>query len=71
MCKNYWVSRLVIDMSIFCRELWISHGLWSICQHPNYLGEILLWSGLFLSSSSTFKVKLELCMYILFMYYYV
>ncbi|MCX2982305.1 DUF1295 domain-containing protein [Halieaceae bacterium IMCC14734] len=24
----------------------ISTGLWSVCQHPNYLGEILLWSGL-------------------------
>ena len=24
----------------------IRSGLWSICQHPNYLGEILLWCGL-------------------------
>ena len=31
---------------------WISSGLWSMCQHPNYLGEILLWSGLFLPASS-------------------
>ena len=24
----------------------ISTGLWSVCQHPNYLGEIMLWSGM-------------------------
>ena len=36
--------------------MWISHGLWGIVRHPNYLGEILLWAGLFISASSTFKV---------------
>ena len=30
----------------------ISTGLWGISRHPNYLGEIMLWSGLYLSASS-------------------
>ena len=31
---------------------WISSGFWSLCRHPNYLGEILMWSSLFLPASS-------------------
>lgn len=31
---------------------WIASGLWGICRHPNYLGEILMWAGLFLPASS-------------------
>lgn len=33
-------------------EKFITTGLWSIARHPNYLGEILLWLGLFLPASS-------------------
>ncbi|CAI5464338.1 unnamed protein product [Closterium sp. Yama58-4] len=31
---------------------WISSGLWSWSQHPNYFGEILLWFGLYLLTFS-------------------
>ena len=27
---------------------WIDEGLWRWCQHPNYFGEITLWTGLFI-----------------------
>jgi len=30
------------------KGLAIDTGLWSTCRHPNYLGEILTWRGLFL-----------------------
>ncbi|KAM9505411.1 uncharacterized protein ACWYII_047825 [Salvelinus alpinus] len=33
----------------------IQSGLWGYSRHPNYLGEILQWSGLFLSASSVMK----------------
>lgn len=36
-------------------DKWINQGLWSIVRHPNYLGEILLWVGHFISASSTFS----------------
>jgi len=37
------------------QDKWIGHGLWGVIRHPNYLGEILLWIGLFISASSSFK----------------
>ncbi|XP_076840705.1 uncharacterized protein LOC143485235 [Brachyhypopomus gauderio] len=33
----------------------IQHGLWAYSRHPNYLGEILQWWGLFLSASTVMQ----------------
>ncbi|XP_055520604.1 uncharacterized protein si:ch211-210c8.6 [Leucoraja erinacea] len=30
----------------------IQKGLWAFCRHPNYLGEMLQWTGLFISAST-------------------
>ena len=27
---------------------WIAHGVWKYSRHPNYLGEILVWTGIYL-----------------------
>ena len=37
------------------QDKWISSGLWGIVRFPNYLGEMMLWTGLYLSASSTFE----------------
>ena len=52
-----WILGFVIEVladnqkSIFNSNLenkgkWIDSGLWSFSRHPNYFGEILLWSGI-------------------------
>ncbi|XP_076349216.1 uncharacterized protein LOC143246421 [Tachypleus tridentatus] len=33
----------------------INTGLWRFSRHPNYLGEIMLWFGLYISASSVMK----------------
>lgn len=35
------------------RGRFIASGLWAWSRHPNYFGEILLWTGLLVASSST------------------
>ena len=34
---------------------WIDEGLWSWSQHPNYFGEILLWSGVAVIGAGVFE----------------
>eukprot|EP00494_Astrolonche_serrata_P031620 UN31889 len=34
---------------------WIDVGLWSLCQHPNYLGEFMIWIGIWLNCLSSLK----------------
>ena len=31
---------------------WIDEGLWYYSRHPNYFGEITLWTGQFIASSA-------------------
>ncbi|XP_072927964.1 uncharacterized protein [Hemitrygon akajei] len=38
--------------SINAQDKFSCHGLWAYSQHPNYLGELLQWIGLFISASS-------------------
>jgi len=37
------------------KDKFITTGLWSLSRHPNYLGEILLWSGIAIMSVSSLQ----------------
>ena len=54
-----WVTGLVIEASADMQKYrfsqkasnkgkWIDEGLWSFSRHPNYFGEMLVWTGLYL-----------------------
>lgn len=51
-----WAIELIADQqksqlqrSPQSRDLWINTGLWAHVQHPNYAGEVILWSGICIS----------------------
>lgn len=37
------------------RGMWCQVGLWKVSRHPNYFGEIILWIGIFIISTSICK----------------
>ncbi|XP_067943337.1 uncharacterized protein [Watersipora subatra] len=36
-------------------DKFITEGLWRLCRHPNYFGESLMWTGLYLSAWSVLE----------------
>ncbi|MBN95869.1 MAG: hypothetical protein CL928_17650 [Deltaproteobacteria bacterium] len=60
-----WVLGFVVEViadhqkTVFRREpenqgRWIDKGLWAYSQHPNYFGEILLWTGVFVTGAAVY-----------------
>ncbi|KAG8905546.1 hypothetical protein FRB99_008745 [Tulasnella sp. 403] len=39
-------------------EAFISRGLWSISRHPNYVGEVGVWAGIWIAASSVMNSSL-------------
>jgi steroid 5-alpha reductase family enzyme len=39
------------------KKTWITEGLWSVCRHPNYFGEILIWSSVLLISMQSLTAQ--------------
>jgi len=41
-------QKFVFKNEIKNKEKWINTGLWKYSRHPNYLGEIMMWVGIFI-----------------------
>lgn len=50
--KSAFRSRMMNKKSADSINPWIDEGIWHYSQHPNYFGEILMWCGIYLSSST-------------------
>ena len=37
------------------RKPWIDTGMWALSRHPNYLGEIMLWTGISLMAADSIQ----------------
>eukprot|EP00002_Diphylleia_rotans_P038371 TRINITY_DN8715_c0_g1_i1.p1 TRINITY_DN8715_c0_g1~~TRINITY_DN8715_c0_g1_i1.p1 ORF type:complete len:259 (+),score=53.85 TRINITY_DN8715_c0_g1_i1:61-837(+) len=48
-------QKFLFRMNTKNHDKFIQHGLWKYSQHPNYFGEITLWTGIYLSSVSVFS----------------
>lgn len=49
------VQKFNFNMQRQKEKKWIEEGVWKYSRHPNYLGEILVWIGIYLYAFSTFS----------------
>jgi len=54
-------QKFTFKLNAETHDTFISDGLWGISRHPNYFGEILLWCGVFISSSSGLSGLEHIC----------
>ena len=45
-------QKIIFKSKIKNKDKFINSGLWSVSRHPNYFGEIILWIGISMISSS-------------------
>jgi len=52
-------SKKYFDSKPENRGKFVRGGVWNWSRHPNYFGEIILWLGLFISSSTVYAVNTQ------------